>query len=95
MNKTELLTQVALDLGIEEKSKTATTREAERVLTGVLGALFKGVKADGDVTVPGLGKLVAVDVEAKEGTAPNGTKWKKPAHKVIKLRLNDAGKALV
>ncbi len=95
MNKASFIEAVATKLGIEEKSKAATTREVERILDGIVEVQVQALKTEGKVDFSPYGSLVTVDVEAKSGTAPNGTKWKKAAHKTIKLRLGTKGKELV
>ena len=86
MSKTELIEAVASQSGLEKKQVTA-------VLDGLNDVIYKELKAENEVMIPGLLKLTAVTkpaVPAREGLNPftkEMTMFKaKPARKVIKPR---------
>ena len=86
MTKTEFVEAIATASGLEKKQVNA-------VLDGMNGVVYKELKAQHEVVIPGLLKLTAVTkpaVPAREGINPF-TKEKamfkaKPARKVIKPR---------
>jgi DNA-binding protein HU-beta len=86
MSKTELIEAVASQSGLEKKQVTA-------VLDGLNDVIYKELKAENEVMIPGLLKLTAVTkpaVPEREGINPftkEKTMFKaKPARKVIKPR---------
>ena len=86
MSKTELIEAVASQSGLEKKQVTA-------VLDGLNDVIYKELKAENEVMIPGLLKLTAVTkpaVAEREGINPftkEKTMFKaKPARKVIKPR---------
>lgn len=86
MSKTELIEAVASKSGLEKKQVTA-------VLDGLNDVIYKELKAENEVMIPGLLKLTAVTkpaVPEREGINPftkEKTMFKaKPARKVIKPR---------
>ena len=90
MNKTQLIESVAAK---QEVSKA----EATRIIEGVFETIKEGL-ANGEVTLPGIGKLVVVETAARSGVSKlrgEEKAWSKPAGKTIKLRLSKAGKELV
>jgi nucleoid DNA-binding protein len=86
MSKTEFVEAIANDTGLEKKQVNA-------VLESLNGVIYKELKSQNDVVIPGLLKLTAVTkpaVPEREGINPF-TKEKtifkaKPARKVIKPR---------
>ena len=90
MNKAELIAAVA---GKLEVSKA----EAGRTVATVIDTIIEGAVA-GEVTVPGLGKVVKTATAARSGVSQLGGEakaWTKEAGFTLKLRLSTAGKALV
>jgi DNA-binding protein HU-beta len=86
MSKTELIEAIAAESGLEKKQVNA-------VLDGLNGVVYKELKAQHEVVIPGLLKLTAVTkpaVPAREGINPftkEPTTFKaRPARKVIKPR---------
>lgn len=86
MSKTEFVEAIAAESGLEKKQVNA-------VLDGLTGVVYKELKAQHEVVIPGLLKLTAVTkpaVPAREGINPftkEPTTFKaRPARKVIKPR---------
>lgn len=86
MSKTEFVEAVAKESGLDKKQVNA-------VLEGLTGVVYKELKAENEVVIPGLLKLTAVTkpaVPAREGINPftkEKTMFKaRPARKVIKPR---------
>lgn len=86
MSKTEFVEAIAAESGLEKKQVNA-------VLDGLNGVVYKELKAQHEVVIPGLLKLTAVTkpaVAAREGINPftkEPTMFKaRPARKVIKPR---------
>jgi nucleoid DNA-binding protein len=86
MSKTELVEAIANESGLEKKQVNA-------VLDGLNGVVYKELKSQHEVVIPGLLKLTAVTkpaVPAREGINPftkEKTMFKaRPARKVIKPR---------
>lgn len=86
MSKTELVEAIANESGLEKKQVNA-------VLDGLNGVVYKELKSQHEVVIPGLLKLTAVTkpaVPAREGINPftkEKTTFKaRPARKVIKPR---------
>lgn len=86
MSKTEFVEAVARESGLDKKQVNA-------VLEGLTGVVYKELKAENEVVIPGLLKLTAVTkpaVPAREGINPftkEKTMFKaRPARKVIKPR---------
>ena len=86
MSKTELVEAIASESGLEKKQVNA-------VLEGLNGVIYKELKSQHEVVIPGLLKLTAVTkpaVPAREGINPftkEPTTFKaRPARKVIKPR---------
>lgn len=86
MSKTEFVEAIAAESGLEKKQVNA-------VLDGLNGVVYKELKSQHEVVIPGLLKLTAVTkpaVPAREGINPftkEPTMFKaRPARKVIKPR---------
>ncbi len=86
MSKTEFVEAIAAESGLEKKQVNA-------VLDGLNGVVYKELKAQHEVVIPGLLKLTAVTkpaVPAREGINPftkEPAMFKaRPARKVIKPR---------
>ena len=95
MSKTELVEAIATQSGLEKKQVSA-------VLDSLNDVIYKELKAEHEVTIPGLLKLTAVTkpaVPEREGINPftkEKTMFKaKPERKVIKPRLLKALKDAV
>lgn len=86
MSKTEFVEAIASESGLDKKQVNA-------VLDGLTNVIYKELKADHEVVIPGLVKLTAVKkpaVPAREGINPftkEKTMFKaKPARNVVKPR---------
>lgn len=86
MSKTELIEEIASQSGLEKKQVSA-------VLDSLNTVVYKELKSENEITIPGLVKLTAVNkpaVPARKGINPftkEETMFKaKPARKVIKPR---------
>lgn len=86
MSKTEFVEAIAKESGLDKKQVNA-------VLDGLNGVVYKELKSQNEVVIPGLLKLTAVTkpaVPAREGINPftkEKTMFKaRPARKVIKPR---------
>jgi nucleoid DNA-binding protein len=86
MNKTEMIEALATESGLEKKQVSA-------VLDALSNLVYKELKADREVTIPGLLKLTTVRKEAvpeREGINPftkEKTMFKaKPARTIVKPR---------
>ena len=86
MSKTEFIEAVASESGLDKKQVNA-------VLDGLTGVIYKELKAENEVVIPGLVKLTAVKkpaVPARKGINPftkEETTFKaRPARTVIKPR---------
>jgi len=89
MNKVELISVIANKMDISKA-------EAGRVLNTVMETIIEGVEA-GECVLPGIGKLVLVDVPGRSGVSKvSGVEkaWKTEDHKKVKLRLSKAGKEI-
>jgi nucleoid DNA-binding protein len=95
MNKTQMIEALATDSGLEKKQVNA-------VLEALSSLVYKELKADREVTIPGLLKLTTVRKEAvpeREGINPftkEKTMFKaKPARTIVKPRVVKALKDAV
>ena len=95
MSKTEFIEAVANESGLDKKQVNA-------VLEGMTGVIYKELKSDNEVVIPGLVKLTTVKkpaVPEREGINPftkEPTVFKaKPARKVLKARPVKAAKDAV
>ena len=85
MNQSELILKTAQVSGVSKK-------DVEHVLKTAGDVIAAGLAEEGEVTLPGLGKLVTQDKTARDARNPKtGETIHVPAHKAIKFR---AAKAL-
>ena len=84
MTKTELVTQLAEEMGADKKTAAAA-------LDGIAAIVTREVAAGGAVTVPGIGKVFCR--ERPERTVRNpatGEQLLKPADKAVKVNIAKA-----
>ena len=79
---------------VAEKVGAKVTNQAAREITDeIFTKIVDAVKNDGEVVLPGIGKLKLVETAPRKGkTVVNGEvkEWSKPAGKTIRLRLSSA-----
>lgn len=81
MTKSQLLDSLATSSGLAKK-QVASLLEAMTMLA------YKEVKANGEFTVPGLGKMVKKHRDARQGRNPaTGATIQIPARTVLKFRV--------
>jgi len=83
MNKIELIAEIANKLDISKA-------EAERNINDIIGTIMESAKAEGECTIPGLGKLKVENKPASTGES-FGKAWSKPAYDKFKLIVGTAG----
>lgn len=82
MTKSELAEQIAHDAGI-------TKKKALMCLDSIAGITERKLRAGAEVTLPGIGKLVAVQREARVGRNPRTGEAKAiPAKKAVKFKAS-------
>lgn len=86
MTKSQMLATVA---DMAEVSK----KEVALVVEKLVELAYKEVKSSGEITIPGLGKLVKVRRDARMGRNPaTGAQIQIPAKTVVKFRVAKAAK---
>lgn len=72
MNKADLIDalQQELDVHREQITGSTTKKEAAQILDAVICTITKGLIADAEVTLPGLGKLKTTPRAARTGRDP-------------------------
>jgi DNA-binding protein HU-beta len=86
MSKTQLATELAEATGTNRKT-------ASQFLESLSEIAYREVKKNGELTIPGIGKLVKQQRKAREGRNPaTGEMIKIPAKTVIKFRIAKAAK---
>lgn len=89
--KPKTKTQIIADLA---EAGEITKKQAKAILENLVEQAYKGAKAG--FTIPGLGKLVLVQRNARLGRNPaTGETIKIPAKKVLKFRIAKAAKDAV
>jgi DNA-binding protein HU-beta len=89
MTKAQLVTALAEEANMSKK-------EVTNFLDVMANLAYKEVKKNGEVLVPGFGKLVKAKRKAREGRNPaTGETIKIPAKTVVKFRLAKAAKDAV
>lgn len=75
-------------------SKTGhTKKEVAAFMEAVVETAYKQAKENGEFTIPGLGKLVKIDRQARMGRNPaTGEQIHIPAKTVLKFRIAKAAK---
>lgn len=87
MNKTEFISAVADETGIK-KADTA------KVIDAILAVTIRGLTANGEALLPGIGKLVRKERPARKGRNPKtGEVVDIPAGTSVKLRISAGLKA--
>ena len=90
MTRTELFEMVKEE--VERVTGAKMSKKASKELTeSIFEKIFKGVKGDGEVVLPKLGKLKIAETKERSGVS-KGVKWKKPAGRTIRLRLSKRAK---
>jgi DNA-binding protein HU-beta len=89
MSKTQFATELA--------EATGTNRKAASQFLEALGEIaYREVKKNGEIAIPGLGKLVKQQRKARTGRNPaTGEAIKIPAKTVVKFRIAKAAKDAV
>lgn len=93
MNKNDLIhaLQQELDAHREQLAGSATKKEAAQILDAVVSALTEGLLEEGEVTLPGLGKLKATLRAARTGRNPQtGAEIEIPARTTVKFSASKA-----
>jgi len=86
LTKSQFMSEVAELNGISKK-------EAVALWDKLVGFFYGRVKSDGELTLPGLGKLVKQHRNARMGRNPQtGEQIQIPAKTVVKFRVNKAAK---
>lgn len=86
MSKTQLATELAEATGTNRKT-------ASQFLESLSDIAYREVKKNGEITLPGLGKLVKQQRKARTGRNPaTGEEIKIPAKTVVKFRIAKAAK---
>jgi len=86
MTKSQLLDKLATASGMSKK-------EVNNFLEVLTGTAYKEVKASGEFSLPGLGKLVKKQRAARQGRNPaTGATIQIPAKTVVKFRVAKAAK---
>ncbi|KKW32087.1 MAG: DNA-binding protein, IHF-related protein [Candidatus Uhrbacteria bacterium GW2011_GWA2_53_10] len=89
MTKSQMLTSLAEATGMAKKDVAA-------FLDKLVGLAYREVKASGELTLPGLGKLVKVHRAARMGRNPaTGEAISIPAKTVVKFRVAKAAKEAI
>jgi DNA-binding protein HU-beta len=86
LSKTQLATELAEATGTNRKT-------ASQFLESLSDIAYREVKKNGEITIPGLGKLVKQQRAARTGRNPaTGEEIKIPAKTVVKFRIAKAAK---
>lgn len=86
MTKSTLAAELAEAAGTDRKT-------AAQFLQSLSDIAYREVKKNGEITIPGLGKLVKQQRKAREGRNPaTGETIKIPAKTVVKFRIAKAAK---
>lgn len=89
LTKSQLVRELAEKTGLAKK-------DVEALLDLLTEMAYSHVKADGEFTVPGLGKLVKVMRKARMGRNPaTGATIQIPARTAVKFRVSKAAKEAV
>ena len=86
MTKSQMLASLAESTGMAKK-------EVGEFLDKFVGLAYAEVKKNGEFTIPGVGKLVKKDRQARQGRNPaTGETIQIPAKTVVKFRVSKAAK---
>jgi nucleoid DNA-binding protein len=87
MTRQDLYAMIKADLEKVVENGKVTNKIAKEFTDTLFAKIVEAAKNDGEVVLPGLGKLKLVETAPRSGVT-NGVKWEKPAGKTIKLRLS-------
>lgn len=88
-SKSQLMAELAEKTGMSRKDVGA-------VVEALVALAYKHAKADGEVTIPGMGKLVKAHRAARMGRNPaTGEQVHIPAKTVVKFRVAKAAKEAI
>ena len=86
------MTKTEIQNALAEATQT-NKRTAALFLDTLSNLAYKGIKKEGEFTLPGFGKLVKQKRKARTGVNPKtGAKIKIPARTVVKFRVAKAAK---
>ncbi len=89
MSKSQIMAGLAEKTGMSKKDVIG-------LLEAMVEMAYREVKANGEFTIPGIGKLVKVNRKARMGRNPaTGEEIKIPAKTVVKFRVAKAAKDAV
>ncbi len=89
MTKSQLMQELAAKTGLAKK-------DIVMMMEALVEMAYKQVKSSGEFVVPGLGKLVKVHRQARQGRNPaTGETIQIPAKTVVKFRVAKAAKEAV
>jgi len=69
--------------------------EARETIDFVFDSITETLESGSEVTIPGFGKFSTATQKGREGTAPDGTKWKSETKQVPKFKAATALKDTV
>ena len=95
MTRQELYREVKAIL-VENLGGKVTNQTAKDVTDEIFATIFEGAKVDGEVSLPGIGKIKVVDRAERTARNPQtGDEIKVPAHKTLKLSLGKGVKETI
>lgn len=90
------MTKVQLLKNVSKKTETVTQKDVDLVLSSLALVIEEAMRADDEVTIPGIGKIVVKTVPERRGTILRGDKqgeeYVVPQHKEPKMKLTKAFK---
>ena len=89
LSKSQLMAELATTLGMSKK-------DAGDAYDKLVSLIYREVKSKGELTLPGLGKLVKQNRAARQGRNPaTGATITIPAKTVVKFRVNKGAKEAI
>lgn len=86
MNKVELVRSI-----VEVSTEEVSQKQVNAMLAALETVIREEIKKDGEVTIPGIGKVKTKIVPERTGTvmmgANKGEKWVKPEHKEATIKI--------
>lgn len=86
MNKVELVRSI-----VEVSTEEVSQKQVNAMLAALETVTREEIKKDGEVTIPGIGKVKTKIVPERTGTvmmgANKGEKWVKPEHKEATIKI--------
>lgn len=86
MNKVELVRNI-----VEVSTEEVSQKQVNAMLAALETVTREEIKKDGEVTIPGIGKVKTKIVPERTGTvmmgANKGEKWVKPEHKEATIKI--------